>query len=47
MSESVQIACADILGIALCATMCIALTGLLVVGIICTIKWLKGDFKDD
>ena len=47
MSESVQTACADILGIALCATMCVALTGLLVVGIVCAIKWLKGDFKDD
>ena len=47
MSESVRIVCADIMGIALCTTMCIALAEILVVGVICAIKWLKGDFKNE
>ena len=47
MTESVRIVCADIMGIALCTTMCVTLAGIFVVGVICAIKWLKGDFKND
>lgn len=46
MSDSVKIMCGDILTITLTATCCLALAVGAVLGIICVVKWLRGDFKE-
>jgi hypothetical protein len=46
MSDNIRIMCGDIMLIALTATCCLALAVGAVLGIICVIKWLRGDFKE-
>lgn len=46
MSEEVTIVCGNIMLIAFTAFCCLALAVGAVVGIICIIKWFKGDFKE-
>ena len=46
MNEAVRIACGDVMLIAFTATCCLALATGAVLGIICIIKWLRGDFKE-
>lgn len=47
MSEEVRILCGNIMLITITASCCLALAVGAVVGIICIIKWFKGDFKDN
>jgi hypothetical protein len=47
MSESVRILCGNIMLITFTATCCLALAVGAVLGIICVVKWLRGDFKDN
>lgn len=47
MSEEVRIACGNVFVITFTALWCIALTAGIVVGLICVIKWLKGDYKEN
>ena len=46
MSDSIRIMCGDIMLIAFTATCCFALAIGAVIGIICVVKWLRGDFKE-
>ena len=46
MSDSIRIMCANIMVIAFTAICCLALALGAVLGIICAVKWLKGDFKE-
>lgn len=46
MSDSIRIMCGDIMLIAFTATCCLALAVGAVLGIICVVKWLRGDFKE-
>jgi hypothetical protein len=47
MSETVRMVCGDIFIIVFTAVFCLVLVGCAVIGIICAIKWLRGDFKEN
>lgn len=46
MSDSVRIMCGDIMLIGVTAICCLALAVGAVLGIICAVKWVRGDFKE-